>query len=112
MKKLGLTFAAIGLFFATTVQAQEEAQMNPEVTTEVVAVGDEFEKIETSELPETVATAVSTDYAEASTTEAWVKEKDGKQVYKLKLDVNGKEKVVYADAEGNWLKKEDTKIEE
>lgn len=111
MKKLGLTFAAIGLFFATTVQAQEEEPMNPEVTTEVVAVG-EFEMIETSELPETVATAVSTDYAEASTTEAWVKEKDGKQVYKLKLDVNGEEKVVYVDDQGNWLEMKDTKIEE
>lgn len=112
MKKLGLTFAAIGLFFATTVQAQEEEQMIPEVTTEEVAVGDEFEKIEVSELPEAVTTAVSTDYAEASTTEAWVKEKDGEQVYKIKLDVNGEEKEVYTDAEGNWLEKEDTHDEE
>ncbi len=111
MKKLGLTFAAIGLFFATTAQAQEEAQNMPEVATEI-AVGDEFEKIEVAELPEAVATAVSTDYAEASTTEAWVKEKDDKQVYKIKLDVNGEEKVVYVDAEGNWLEKEDTQIDE
>lgn len=112
MKKLGLTFAAIGLFFATTVQAQEEAQTAPEVTTEVAAVGGEFEMIEISALPEAVTTAVSTDYAEANTTEAWVKEKDGKQVYKIKLDVNGEEKVVFVDAEGNWLKKEDTQKKE
>lgn len=112
MKKLGLTFAAIGLFFATAVQAQEETETTPEVTTEVAVVGDEFEAIDVAELPEAVTSAMSTDYAEASATEAWVKEKGDKQVYKIKLDVNGEEKVVYADAEGNWLKKEDIEIEE
>lgn len=111
MKKLGLTFAAIGLFFATAAQAQEETQNVSEVATEIT-VGDEFEKIEVSELPEALTVALTTDYAEATTTEAWVKEKDGKQIYKIKLDVDGVEEVVYADAEGNWLEKEDTQIDE
>lgn len=111
MKKLGLTFAAIGLFFATTAQAQEETQNMPEVATEI-AVGDEFEKFEISELPEAVTTAVSTDYAAATTTEAWVKDKDGKQIFKIQLDAEGEEKVVYVDAEGNWLEMDDTQIDE
>ena len=112
MKKLGLTFAAIGLFFATTTQAQETSEASAEVTTEVaVAAQDEYTKIEVAELPAAVTLAIETDFAGATAKEVWVKEKEGKKVYKIKLDVNGKEKKVYADAEGNWIKKEDKKKE-
>ena len=113
MKKLGLTFAAIGLFFATTTQAQdvEETSTTTEVVTEVSVVQDDFKKIEVSELPAAVTAAIATDFEGATTTEAYVKEKEGKLVYKIKLDVNGEVKKVYADAEGNWIKKEDKKKE-
>lgn len=108
MKKLGLTFAALGLFFATTTQAQGTSEASEVVSTEVaVASQDEYEKIEVAELPSAVNLAIETDYAGAATKEVWVKEKEGKKVYKIKLDVNGEEKKVYADAEGNWIKKED-----
>ncbi|MDT0677543.1 hypothetical protein [Autumnicola musiva] len=110
MKKLVLTFAAVGLMFTTTTQAQAVAGAESQISTEVVA-GDEFEKIEVSALPSAVTTAIETDYAEATIQEAWVKEKEDKKVYKIKLTVNGEEKKVYADAEGNWIdvkeKKED-----
>lgn len=104
MKKLGLTFAAIGFFFATTTQAQE-TETTTEVKTEVTtSVENDFEKIEVSELPEAVVNAVSTDFAGSLAEEAWVKEEEGKKVYKLK--VNGQEEPLFADAEGNWIDEE------
>src|SRR5690606_26269970 len=110
MKKLVLTFAAIGLFF-TGVNAQvAETTTSTEVTTQtVVSENDDYEKIEVAELPAAVTTAITRDHAGATTEEAWVKEKDGKVVYKLKLNVNGEEKKLYSDAEGSWIDKKDKK---
>jgi hypothetical protein len=148
MKKLGLTFAAVGLFFATAAQAQDiEQNTKTTETTESTDMSkdmsksddqtndnktgvydngmntddhntglkagqnDGFEMVEVAELPEAVSTAISTDYQGATTKEAYVKEKDGKMIYKIKLDVNGVEKKVYTDADGIWIKKEDKKKE-
>ncbi len=114
MKKLGLTFAALGLFFVTTTQAQEGSEAAAQVSTEVevaVEAQDEYTKLEVAELPAAITLAIETDFAGATAKEVWVKEKEGKKVYKIKLDVNGEEKKVYADAEGNWIKKEDKKKE-
>ncbi len=112
MKKLGLTFAAIGLFFATAAQAQDvEATTTTSVVTETAVQTDDFKKVEVSELPEAVTAAIATDFEGATTKEAYVKEKEGNLIYKIKLDVNGVEKKVYADADGNWIKKEDKKKE-
>jgi len=112
MKKLGLTFAAIGLFFATAAQAQDvEATTTTSVVTEAAVQTDDFKKVEVSELPEAVTAAIATDFEGATTKEAYVKEKEGNLIYKIKLDVNGVEKKVYADADGNWIKKEDKKKE-
>lgn len=105
MKKISLTFAAIGFFFATTVQAQE-SETTTEIQTEVTtSVENDYEKIEVSELPEAIVTAVSTDHPGIQTEEVWVKEKEGKKVYKLRLA--GQENHLYADAEGNWIDKDD-----
>lgn len=112
MKKLGLTFVALGLFFATTTRAQEASEASARVSTEeVVSVQEEYEKIEASKLPAAVNMSIEKDFTGATAKEVWVKEKEGKMVYKIKLDVNGEEKKVYADAEGNWIKKEDKKEE-
>ncbi len=113
MKKLVLTFAAIGLFF-TGVQAQVvESTTTTEVTTEtVLSENNGYNKIEVVELPLAVTTAINRDYAAATTQQAWVREKDGKVIYKLKLDVNGENKMLYADAEGNWIDKKDKKKDE
>ncbi len=111
MKKLILTFAAIGLFF-TGAQAQEtETTTTTEVTTETVIENNGYNKIELIELPEAVTTALTRDFAEATTEEVWVREKDGKVVYKLRINVDGKPKMLYADAEGNWIDKKDKKDE-
>jgi len=112
MKKLGLTLAAIGLFF-TAAQAQVEGEVKTEVEVEneLVVVGDEFEKMEVSNLPETVTSAIITEFPEAITTDAFVKQDDEKVIYKVKLDIKGKLKKVYLDADGNWIKMEDKKEE-
>lgn len=110
MKKLILSFAAIGLFFTTTqAQVVAETTTTTEVTTTEVTeveVQDDFTQIEVVELPAAVTAAITRDFAGAVTQEAWVKEKDGKVVYKIKVDVNGEKQKLYADAEGNWIEKE------
>ncbi len=110
MKKLMLSIAAIALLLTFTTQAQVYTNSNSEEPfKEVVETEEDYEKIEVSELPEAVTASITRDFVEATTTEAWVKEKDGKSVYKIKLDLNGEEKKLYADAEGNWIDKEDKK---
>jgi len=116
MKKLGLTFAAIGLFFVTAAQAQVQdveatATTGTAVVTETAVQTDDFKKVEVSELPEAVTAAIATDFEGATIKEAYGKEMEGELIYKIKLDVNGVEKKVYADADGNWIKKEDKKKE-
>lgn len=110
MKKICLTFAALGLFFATA-QAQEETPVTAQADIEVQApvLGEEFVKIELTELPAAVTEALAKDFDEATPTEAFVKEEEGKKVYKIKLDteeVDGA-KEVYADENGHWIDKDD-----
>lgn len=71
MKKLFLTFGAIGLFFTSTQAqvAETTTTTETEVTTQV-AVQDDFEKVEVAELPEAVSAAITRDYAGATTSEA------------------------------------------
>ena len=109
MKKLGLTLVAIGLFFITA-QAQVEGELEAEG--EIVAVvGEEFEKIEVSALPEAVTASTLTQFPDAITTEAYLKNVDEEVIYKVELDLNGQIKKVYLDSDGNLLKKEDKKEE-
>lgn len=110
MKKLGLTLAAIGLFF-TSAQAQVEGEVEAEGEIVVVGVGEEFEKIEVSALPEAITASILTQFPDAITTEAYVKNDDEEVIYKVKLDLNGQMKKVYLDSDGNLLKKEDKKEE-
>lgn len=109
MKKLILTFAGIGLLFTTTQAQVYSNSTSEEAFIEVLEIQDEFEKIEISELPEAVTASITRDFEEAETTEAWVKEEEGKLVYKIKLNVNDEEKELFADAEGNWIDEGDEK---
>lgn len=111
MKKLVLSFAAIGLFFtATQAQvAETTTDVYTESQTEVAVVEDDFEEIDVTALPAAVNEAIARDFAGATAQEAWMKEKDNKKVYKIKLNVSGEEKKVYADADGNWIDMKDKK---
>lgn len=102
-----LFIAAIALLSSFTTQAQVYANSNSEEPfKESVETEEDYEEIEVSELPETVTASITRDFAEATTKEAWVKHEDGKSTYKIKIDYNGEEKKLYADAEGNWIDKD------
>lgn len=110
MKKIGLTVvaAAAMLFSAQNLSAQEVAQAQVEVEETVEQrTQEDFRQIEIQELPAEVQQAVERDYAGASIAEAYVKEKEGEQKFKLKVTTaEGKEKELYADAQGNWIDKD------
>lgn len=109
MKKICLTVLAASalLFSAQNLSAQEVAQTPVEVEETVVQTAqEEFKKIEIQELPAEVQQAVERDFAGATIAEAYVKEYEGEQKFKLKVNTaEGEEKELYADAEGNWIDK-------
>ena len=111
MKKLGLTLmAAAGMFlFTQNAQAQETESEKMESTEAMEAqeVKDDYKKVDVLALPQAVKDAVMTDMNGAVAEEAWVKEKDGKTVYKLALNTEGEKTKAYIDKEGNWIEKED-----
>lgn len=105
------------LFSTQAVSAQEVAQAQVEVEETVQQrAQDDFKQIEIQELPAEVQQAVERDFAGATIAEAHVKEHEGEQKFKLKVTTaEGEEKVLYADAQGNWIdkeKKEKTKEQE
>lgn len=97
MKKLILSVAiALGSFstFATapTLLSSEE----------IVFVQENFKEIKNEELPEAVKTALKTSYPDAKLDKAYV---NSNKEYKLEITVVDQKATVYADANGNWIKK-------
>ena len=114
MKKFGLSLIALAamFFYSENANAQTEAPVVEETEEIAEAPAQEksdFTEIDVVALPQAVKDAVMTDFNAAVTEEAWVKEKDGKTMYKLSLNVDGEKKKVYADEEGNWIDKKDKK---
>ncbi|QYA25114.1 hypothetical protein G3I01_06175 [Gramella sp. MT6] len=108
MKKIALSIMTVGaLFFATQNTYAQEEEIEEVEAVEMEVKQEAFASVDVAELPQAVKDAVATDYNGATTSEAWVKTKDEKKVYKLKLDVNGETKKVYVDQDGKWLEKED-----
>lgn len=119
MKKICLSVVAASamLFSAQNLTAQEVAQTQVEVEETVQQrEQDDFRQIEIQELPAQVQQALERDHAGATISEAFVKEKEGEQKFKLKVrTAEGEEKELYADAQGNWIdkdKKDKAKTEE
>lgn len=109
MKKIFLTtLAATAMLFtveSATAQVYEEGSTQQE---EVQQQKDEMQKIEVQELPEEVQQAVERDFQGATISEAYLKEKEGEKTYKIVLTTQeGETRELYADAEGNWIDKED-----
>ena len=99
--------AATAMFFYTeNASAQVEGEVEAKVEAQAQEKKD-FTEIDVLALPQPVKDAVMTDFNGAVTEEAWVKQKDGKTMYKLKLNVEGEKKKVYVDQDGNWIDKED-----
>ena len=106
MKKICLTVVAASamLFSAQNVSAQEPVQ--DEVTVQETAQTTDWNQVEVQELPAEVQQSVERDFEGAVISEAYVKEKEGEQKFKLKVQTaEGEEKELYADAQGNWIDK-------
>ena len=102
MKKIVLSMMMTGaMFFAMQIHAQDGEMAVAEDTMQMEQ--EEFASVDVQELPQAVKDALSTDYSEASATEAWVKTKGENKVYKIKLDMDGETKKVYVDQDGNWM---------
>ncbi|WP_165750582.1 hypothetical protein [Cellulophaga sp. Z1A5H] len=98
MKKLILASVFTFVGFTAFAQPSETAV---EETVIVSATQDGFSEIEMSELPEAVATAVSSNYPSATIDKAHVN--DQKQ-YKLEVSLeDGTSGTLYADENGNWI---------
>ncbi|MDR6968666.1 hypothetical protein J2X31_002692 [Flavobacterium arsenatis] len=97
MKKLILVVAVIlGSFsiFATST---------PIINTEKIIFSQEdFKEIKKEELPEAVKTALKTSYPDATLDRAYV---NANKEYRLDITVIDQKATVYADANGNWIKK-------
>ena len=109
MKKICLTVLAASamLFSAQNLSAQEVDPTKEVEETVVQRAQEEFTKIEVQELPAEVQQAVERDFAGATIAEAYVKDHEGTQKFKLKVSTaEGEDKELYADAEGNWIEKE------
>lgn len=98
MKKVILT--AVLAFATVTTFATTES--NP-TTTCTVVLQEEFKELAVEELPSPVQEAVKKDFKDAKIEKAYVNES---KEFKLELIVSGASQTVYADANGNWLKKE------
>lgn len=112
MKKICLTVVAASamLFSAQNLSAQETPQ--PVAVEESVQETAEWVQVEVQELPAEVQQAVERDFEGAVISEAHVKEHEGEKKFKLKVTTaDGEEQELYADAQGNWIDKEEKKSE-
>ncbi|MCK0188780.1 hypothetical protein [Arenibacter sp. F20364] len=98
MKKL--FFVAVLSFGSLTAFAQAGEEL-AEATTQIAVAQDDFTEIESSDLPEAVTTAVSTDYPSGTVSKAYVNKQEQ---YKLEVTLeDGTTGTLYADKDGNWI---------
>lgn len=114
MKKLSLSMIAAAAMFFSVQTATAQVTGEERTTMEQEAQHQEdFQQIEVMDLPTEVQQAVERDFQGATISEAHVKEKDGEAKYKIVLNTQeGQERELYADAQGNWIDKEDKDKEE
>ena len=100
MKKVFL-LSALAFASLTTFATN---QVNPnQLRTEVSITQEEFKEVKPTDIAQPVKDALKRDFADATVSNAYVNEKNE---YKLVLSVGEQTKTVYADAKGNWLKRE------
>jgi len=98
MKKL--FFLAVLSLGSLTAFAQDGAEVVAEAN-QIAVAQDDFSEIETTNLPEAIATAVSTEYPSGSISKAYVNKQEQ---YKLEVTLeDGTTGTLYADKDGNWI---------
>ncbi|WP_130734933.1 hypothetical protein [Flavobacterium sp. J27] len=98
MKKVILT--AVFAFATFTTFATTAIHSNP---AQKVILVQEYKELPVEELPSAIQEAVKRDFKDAKIQKAFVNES---KEFKLELLVGQATQTVYADANGNWLKKE------
>jgi hypothetical protein len=98
MKKLILS-AAIVLGSLSTFAQTSTAPKVPQTTQ---AVEEKFTEIKLEEVPALVQTALKSAHPEAILEKAYVNEK---KEFKLEIKIGDQKTTVFADADGNWIKK-------
>lgn len=97
MKKLILSVAivlgSLATFASTPIQS---------CNISISMVQEEYTEIATDQLPEKVQTALKNTYPDATIDKAYVNEK---KEYKIEITVGDQKAAVFADADGNWIKK-------
>jgi uncharacterized iron-regulated membrane protein len=97
MKKLIIT-ATIVLGSLTSFASNPVGSSNTIIT----IVQEEYTEITTDQLPEAVVSALEKTYPDATIDKAFVNQK---KEYKLEITVGDQKAAVFADANGNWIKK-------
>ncbi len=61
-----------------------------------------FDEMEIDYLPQVIKDVLSKDFKGATAKKAYVKKKDGINLYKVEIEVDGKTQDLYSDINGNW----------
>lgn len=97
MKRLFLSVAIVAAsltsFASTTILNSNEI---------ITIVQEEYTEITSDKLPEAVLSAIKNSYPDATIDKANVNEK---KEYKIEISVGDQKAAVFADANGNWIKK-------
>lgn len=97
MKRLFLSVAIVAAsltsFASTTILNSNEI---------ITIVEEEYTEITSDKLPEAVLSAIKNSYPDATIDKAYVNEK---KEYKIEISVGDQKAAVFADANGNWIKK-------
>ena len=97
MKKLILS-AAVVLGSLTSFASNTVSSSNAIIT----IIQEEYTEITTDQLPEAVKDAIKISYPGANIDKAYVNDK---KEYKIEISVGDQKAAVFADADGNWIKK-------
>ena len=105
MKKLILSAILLGSIstFAQEAKTTKETKATT-TTTESTSkpVQENYKEVKSEELPEALKTSLKAGYPDATVTKAYINDK---KEYKMDIAVGDQKATVYADAQGNWLKK-------
>lgn len=98
MKKLILSAAIVLGSFST--YAATVTGLSREICT--VSMQEQYKEVKMEEIPDAVKKSLETAYPGAIIEKGFV---SGKKEYKLEIAVGDQKSTVYADANGNWVKK-------
>ena len=101
MKKIILFVVMLLSGFMTFAQTEVKKAVQSTVTM-TEPTQDKFKEVKAEEVPEAVSKSLAKAYPDSKVEKAYVSDK---KEYKLDISVGDQKATVYADANGNWIKK-------